>query len=293
MSEAPDWFTRAVAQDPRPSRVVAEGAELEALSWGEQGRRGLLMLHGNGAHVHWWRPFAPFFADRWHVGTFSWSGMGGSDRRDRYDFAVHVRELLVATEALGLFDGPDKPWIVAHSFGAIPALFAVGGEQGARFGGLIVVDSGYRPPPEVDPFKNRVPWSNPGYATQAEGAARFKLRPEQQCPNSWMLDFIAARSLALRDDGRWHWSFDPDADGMRGLALDNEVRAAVARPHCPIAFVYGEYSALMTPAIVALNRAVAPVGTPFVEIPCAAHHLMLDQPLAFVSALRALLPAVE
>ncbi|MET0248094.1 MAG: alpha/beta hydrolase [Sphingobium sp.] len=290
MSEAPGWFTRAIAEEPEDIAISVAGAMLEALRWGETGRRGLLMLHGNGAHAHWWRPFAPFFTPQWRVGAFSWSGMGGSDRRARYDFAIHTREVLEGTEALGLFDGGEKPWIVAHSFGAIPALFAVAGEQGARFGGLIIVDSGYRPKPLVDPFEGRETWSNPGYATRAEGAARFKLRPEQLCSNPWMLDFIAKRSLSLRADGRWHWSFDPAADPMRGLADDAEVMAAVAGSRCPIAYVYGDSSVLMTPEMVALNRKVASAGTPLVEIPGAAHHLMLDQPVAFIAALRALLP---
>jgi pimeloyl-ACP methyl ester carboxylesterase len=33
------------------------------------------------------------------------------------------------------------------------------------------------------------------------------------------------------------------------------------------------------------------LGLPYVEIPKAEHHLMIDQPLAFVAALRALLAA--
>ena len=43
------------------------------------------------------------------------------------------------------------------------------------------------------------------------------------------------------------------------------------------------------PEVVALTREHAPPGTRFVEMPDAAHHLMLDQPIAFVTALRALL----
>jgi pimeloyl-ACP methyl ester carboxylesterase len=38
-------------------------------------------------------------------------------------------------------------------------------------------------------------------------------------------------------------------------------------------------------------RSIAPPGSPGIEIPDADHHLMLDQPLAFVAALRGLLAA--
>jgi pimeloyl-ACP methyl ester carboxylesterase len=290
MSGAPEWFERAIAVEPEHGSVTVDGAALETMSWGKAGARGLLLLHGNGAHVHWWRPFAPFFADDWRVGALSWSGMGGSERRSHYDFAVHQREVEEGAEALGLFDGPEKPWIVAHSFGAIPALFAVAAAGGTRFGGLIVVDSGYRPAPPTDPFRDRPAWRNPGYASREEGAARFRLSPAQDCSNRWMVDFIAARSLTLRDDGRWHWSFDPEADPVRGLAEADAVDAATRGAHCPLAYVYGQTSSLMSPELIAINRAMAPKGTPFVEIPDAAHHLMLDQPVAFVTALRALLP---
>ena len=43
--------------------------------------------------------------------------------------------------------------------------------------------------------------------------------------------------------------------------------------------------------VVAYTREHAPPGTPFFAIPEAEHHLMLDQPLAVVSALRGLLAA--
>ena len=45
----------------------------------------------------------------------------------------------------------------------------------------------------------------------------------------------------------------------------------------------------MTPDVVDYTRAHAPPGSPFLAIPEAGHHVMLDQPLALVSALRALL----
>jgi pimeloyl-ACP methyl ester carboxylesterase len=37
------------------------------------------------------------------------------------------------------------------------------------------------------------------------------------------------------------------------------------------------------------NLGQTPFGTPFVDIPEAGHHVMVDQPLALVAALRALI----
>jgi pimeloyl-ACP methyl ester carboxylesterase len=53
--------------------------------------------------------------------------------------------------------------------------------------------------------------------------------------------------------------------------------------------IAGARSALIHPGVVARVRAIAPPDTRFVEIPEAHHHIMIDQPLALVAALRALL----
>ncbi len=55
-----------------------------------------------------------------------------------------------------------------------------------------------------------------------------------------------------------------------------------------MALVWGERSILMPPDRVAAMRALLPPGSPAFAIPDAEHHLMVDQPLAFVAALRGL-----
>ena len=58
---------------------------------------------------------------------------------------------------------------------------------------------------------------------------------------------------------------------------------------CPTAVLCGEASALMTPRVRRIIRASVPPGAMVVTIPDAAHHIMLDQPIALISALRVLL----
>lgn len=289
MTGAPDWFAQAIAQTPERETLQVGDVPIETLAWGARGDPGLLLLHGNGAHADWWVPFAPFFSSTMRVATLSWSGMGASGRRTSYDFDDHAQELLAVADATGLFESATPPVMVAHSMGAIPALYVVGGEQGARFGRLIVADSGYRPRTEGNPLEGRPAWHNPSYETLEAGAARFRLRPEQECPNPWMVDFIARRSLVRHDDGRWYWRFDAEADRSRGISDPDRLERAIANARCPLDYVWGARSSLCTPENVAQNRALAPAGTRFVEVPDAAHHLMLDQPLAFVAAIRSLL----
>jgi pimeloyl-ACP methyl ester carboxylesterase len=66
---------------------------------------------------------------------------------------------------------------------------------------------------------------------------------------------------------------------------------AIAKAAAPVAFMRGERSVLVDDERWAKMGAYAGPGVPRVSIPEAQHHLMLDQPLAFVAALRALLAA--
>lgn len=289
LDKGPAWFASVLAVAPERGTCEVSGTSIETLAWGERGKPGLLFLHGNGGHADWWRFIAPFFASDWRVGAISWSGMGRSGWRKSYPPEVHLAELLAGAEATGLFEGTVRPSIVAHSFGSAIALKVAASPDGARFGRLIVADNGARPPRE-DPFDNRKPWTNPGYTSLDEGAARFRLRPEQRCDNDYLLAFIARRSLVLRD-GRWHWCFDPDADRSRGVPFSGHSGDVIAAAQCPLDFLWGDRSSLVPDEVMAATRAVAPPGTRFVTIPDAGHHLMLDQPLAFVTAVRALLGA--
>jgi len=54
---------------------------------------------------------------------------------------------------------------------------------------------------------------------------------------------------------------------------------------------FGDRSLLMTRERLALLRSAAPAHAPWIVIPDAGHHIMVDQPLALVAALRALLAA--
>lgn len=281
---APPWFTAAVAVKPEVSMVEVDGAALELLTWGERGRPGLLFLHGNGAHAGWWRFVAPFFARDHRVAAFSWSGMGGSDHREAYTSAGFVAELMAMAEAAGMFDA-GKPIVVGHSFGGFPMMGAAVA-HGDRLAGAVIVDTPFAPP--GDPGSGRPPnaTNRPHkiYPTLAEALARFRFAPVQDCPNPYIADFIARGSLVERDGG-WTWRFDPYLWHRFDVG---DARSLLDTPACPVALIWGERSLLMRPERVAAMRATLPSGTPAIEIPDAEHHVMIDQPLAFVSALRGL-----
>ena len=264
------------------------GARVEVLTWGPPGGEGLLLLHGAGAHAGWWSFIAPFFAaEGRRVAALTWSGMGRSGWRERYGFDTFAQEAVAAAEHAGLFDA-GAPDMVAHSFGGAVACHLAASEAGARFGRIVIADAGVRPPERR--WRGPPTRTNPNrlYPSQAAALARFRLAPPQDCANLFAADHIARGGLRETAEG-WSWSFDP----FMWAHLDRASRplsqeAELAQARAPLAFLYGDRSWVMDAATVAYTRAHAPPGAPFVAIPDAAHHVMLDQPLAFVAALRAL-----
>lgn len=264
-----------------------DGAEIELLTWGYGDGAGMMLVHGAGAHADWWRPTAPFLAKAaGRVAAFSFSGMGGSDWRTAYAMDVYADELLGAAEAAGLFAARRKPMLVAHSFGCLPAMIAAE-RHPERFGGLVLIDL-YLPSPDRPAAQSRERKPR-RYESLAEARERFILSPPQDCPHSFIVDFIALRTLRRVEgpgETYWTWCTDPAAS----VRVPHEQhRARLARLAVPLALIRGECSRLVDHEVDAHVRSVAPPGTLHVEIPDADHHVLLDRPLALVAALRTLI----
>ena len=295
--EAPGWFSDAVARKPCESRIDAAGAQIELLTWGDPGKPGLLLLHGNGAHAGWYRFIAPFFADHYRVAAISWSGMGASGWRKDYTLDNFVAEIMAGTEAAGLYAGIAKPLLVGHSFGSFP-LAEAACRHGERFGGIVIVDSPFLTPERreqrrkergVAPRRPRELQPHRIYPTLEAALARFRLAPLQPCNNLFIADLIAREGLvpAKAADGSdgWTWRFDPFL--WRDFHMP-DLTGMLGRMKCPAALIRGSRSQLMQDEDFAYTHALMPPGSPRLEIPDAEHHVMIDQPIAFITALSAL-----
>lgn len=295
--EAPEWFSRAVACRPEERKIPVLGADIEMLTWGEVGRPGLLLLHGNGAHAGWYRFIAPFFAERYRVAAISWSGMGASGWRKEYTLDSFVAEIVAATEAAGLYAGTAKPLLVGHSFGSFP-LAEAACRHGERFGGIVIVDSPFLTPERreerrrergTQPQRPRGLRPHRVYPTFEAALARFRLAPLQPCNNLYIADLIAREGLipAKAEDGSqgWTWRFDPYL--WRDFHMP-DLTGMLGRIKCPGALIRGENSQLMQAPDFDYTHSLMPAGSPRLEIPDAEHHVMIDQPIAFISALNGL-----
>lgn len=261
------------------------GCDIHYLRWGPKTSAlpGVLFLHAGGAHAQWWSFIAPFIAEDRPVAAVDFSGMGDSGRRNAYNSACHVAEIAAVLAAADL--GP-KPIIVGHSFGGYIAM-CHGARYGKDLGGIIFADTALRPEAEAKAAPVEA-YTRPIriYPDRAEILARFRLGPAQPCENTFILDYIAGTSIAPRDGG-WAWKFDVAA---RGNSHHEEPLAEyVSDLSCRKALVYGADSAMMTPDAAAFTTGLFGPGDPVVQLPAAHHHLFLDQPIAFVAALRAIL----
>ncbi len=295
---APEWFENAIATPSEERAVMVDGARIRYSAWGEEGRRGVLFVHGGRAHRNWWRPFAPFFAQNRRVAALDLSGMGDSDWRDKYSLDNLVNEVFAVIDAAGLASR-GRPIVVGHSFGGWVTLAAVE-RDGERLGGAVVVDSPLGVP---DPHEGyTVIKAKPGkaeekkaarvYAAKEEPISRFRLLPNQPGENLYLLDYIAREGLRrapLPEGGEgWIWKFDPSPLSRFEIHFERDLLRAA---RCPLAFIYGEKSMFAQGDGIEHLKEQALGRSPFVMIPEAHHHLMMDQPVAFITTLRTLLSA--
>jgi pimeloyl-ACP methyl ester carboxylesterase len=311
---APAWFEASIAHEPERTRVPVLGAGIELLTWGERGRPGLIFVHGNTAHADWWSFIAPYFAETHRVAALSISGMGGSDWRELYSFEIFATEIHEAAKAAGLYDGPQAPIYIGHSFGGSQVYYSAA-RHAERMSACILVDTGFGGPPSREeaerlekaavaagepPGRWRGPPQRGGphrvYPTLEQALARFRFMPPQVPGNLYIADFIARRSLkrAPMTDGSgegWTWKFDPSLwNKLERSGLDGPGAA----PQVPLVHIYGARSAIIRRhGDLGRGQDPLPVAAPRIVIPDSEHHIMVDQPLALVAALRSVLALWE
>jgi pimeloyl-ACP methyl ester carboxylesterase len=281
----PAWFEDAIAMPCESHVIDVSGAQIHYLRWGDRSKPGLLLVHGNGAHAYWWSFIAPFLAREYNVAALDLSGMGDSSHRNRYAMDLFVEEEMAVAADAGMFENAEPPVFVAHSFGGFATILA-GARHGDRLAGTVIVDSPVNPPDRPGGPPHRESRPHRIYATQAEALTRFRLAPEQPCENDFIVDFIARKSLRAVEGGLT-WKFDPSLWTQRFSIGDTA--ECLRSTRCRIAIMRGENSVLMPPEVGAYMYSLLGHAAPVIEIPQARHHVMLDQPLAFVAALRALL----
>jgi pimeloyl-ACP methyl ester carboxylesterase len=281
--ETPRWFTQALAVRGEDRSVAVDGCAIHYLRWGDPAKPGLILVHGGAAHAHWWSFLAPQLARQYHVVAPDLSGHGDSGRRESYPRELWAKEILAVGDDAGLV-GP--PVLVGHSLGGFVSIVAAS-LYGDRLAGAIIVDSPVRAPdPETEEGARGRSFRNPKTYPDVETAvAHFHLVPPQPCANAYIVEHVARHSLH-RVAGGWTWKFDPQVFVRVSLTPMSHYLASA---RCRVAVFRAELSDLVPPEIGAYMYDLLDRNAPIVEIPQAHHHLTLDQPLAFIAAVRAIL----
>jgi pimeloyl-ACP methyl ester carboxylesterase len=265
--------------------VQVDGCAIRSLAWGEPGRRGLVFVHGGGAHAHWWTHVAATFAAEFRVVAIDLSGHGNSGHRDAYALDQWTDEVVAVAETTHI-DG--LPIVIGHSMGGFVTI-ATAARHGDQVDGVIVCDSPVAElDPEISAYHLREAFGRPRtYPDLDDAVAHFRTVPAQEHYLDYVIDFVARHSLK-EVTGGWQWKFDRRIFEQFGAGMRSIAAPYLEDVSCRLALLRSEYG-LVTPDIGASMYERLGRVTPVIEIPEAGHHAMLDQPLIFLTALRTLL----
>jgi pimeloyl-ACP methyl ester carboxylesterase len=279
----PRWFGEAIATPFQRRSVAVVGCLLNYLVWGDSAKPPLILVHGGAAHAMWWSVLAPQLSRHYYVIAPDLSGHGDSGQREAYPLETWAEEVMAVSMDAG---GIGPPVLVGHSMGGRVSIVAAAA-YGDRLAGAVIVDAPVKTPdPESDEAESGKAFRNPKTYPDVETAlAHFRLIPEQPCEHAFILDHIARHSVRQTDAG-WTWKFDPKVF-LR--SSPESLHDYLARVRCRVALMRGEFSAIVPPETSEYMYELLHRNAPVVDIPQAYHHLILDQPLAFIAAVRALL----
>ena len=280
---APQWFTAALAAPADDGAVDVAGARITYRAWGPAGAPGVVLVHGTAAHARWWDHIAPFLAaDGLRVAALSMSGHGDSDWRDRYSIRQWSEEVMAVASAARV---AAPPFIIGHSLGGGVASYTAA-RYGSALAGIVVIDTAVHegpPPPEMTTMEMGF-GTGRTYPSREAILARFRLVPEQQVL-PYVREHIAAWSVRPRDEaGQWGWKFDQSLFAK----MDSQAPPPTEPVRCRVAMVRAQHG-MMTAEMAGRLRSRLGQPAPAIEIPAAGHHVLLDEPLSLVTALRAVL----
>ncbi|MDQ1519826.1 MAG: hypothetical protein QOI55_899 [Actinomycetota bacterium] len=279
--QPPEWFVDAIANEAEDLSVDVDGCSVHYRRWGALELPGLVLVHGGAAHARWWDHVAPMLAGEYCVVALDMSGHGDSGRRDAYSLDVWAREVIAVADASCM---PTPPMVVAHSMGGWVGMTAAA-EHSDDLGGLILLDSMVsRHDPEVEAARVGVAFGPlRTYPTIDDALAHFRTVPDQPTSLPYVIDHVARASLR-EVEGGWSWKFDPRIFEQRAVPPGDLLR----RIRCRVALFRSEHGLVSRDIGEYMYEQLGRVA-PIVEVPLAWHHVMLDQPIALVTGLRALL----
>ena len=243
-----------------------------------QGSTTIALTHGFRAHHLWWAAVEPLLSAKYQIVQLDISGSGDSGHREQYTIQTWGQEVNAVLDDAGI----DRALLVGHSLGGTSVVMAAT-QRPERAIGVILMDTfiegegRFRPIAQAGSAPVRI------YASREDGEGRFRLMPTQDDVDPAIIARIASYGVKQIDEG-WTWKFDPN---LFPRLERSTLRQLVGREPGPVFHIHGDRSRVMMHTGGRPSLLTAKAKN--IAIPDSAHHIMIDQPLALVAALRATL----
>ena len=268
-----------------PTAQIAEinGNSLAFYEWGQQGSPVLICLHSHTNSAASWREFAEFASSKYHVFALDQRGHGNSEwARDGYARDRFVEDL---TEFVEIKDFKNMTLMGCSMGGWHSILYAT--KNASNVDRIVMVDIAPEPsterlqappappvPPEFQTFEDGYQWLRSGNALASDG----RLHEE------------AESRLKQTDSGTWKWKadlngFDNPLPDMTSTDLIGRYWSAIENIQCPIFEIRGAESGLVSDDTINKMKNLGKDVTS-VDVASAGHVVMVDQPEAFIEAVR-------
>ena len=203
--------------------VQAGDLRLRAVVWGDDDDPTVVLVHGNGAHAHWWEPLVPALVPGWRIVAPDLRGHGESGWPPTTAYAMTDFERDLAAVVAAQTAGPFA--LVGHSMGGRIALWYAA-QHPANVRSLAVLDTRLDPvvPGEAARYRGKAVGvrEGRGYPSREAALAAFRFVPDEPDVPTDVVATLAEHAIAERGPGDWTFRFDRgvlrlDGDGVGDL----------------------------------------------------------------------------
>ena len=244
-----------------------------------------MLLHGSGAHAHWWDEFVPQIGSGFHVVALDLRGHGDSAWAEppRYAYRDYAEDALAVLDHLGW----ERSVVVGHSMGGHIAVLSTA-EWPHRVRALVVIDAMPRMPSELLARYHGI-GERPSrrYPDLETYVAHYRVRPAGTSAPAEVVRRLATHAARRESDGSYAHKCDRRTYAGRQPV---DMVPNWKRVQCPALLVGGMRSDRLTPERLALVRQACPHAA-VAMLPDAGHHVFLDQPAACAEVVRRFLTA--
>jgi non-heme chloroperoxidase len=250
------------------------GLRLVGDAWGVPDAPPVLLLHGGGQTRHAWGTTAHTLALRgWYAVSLDLRGHGDSDWAPDGDYTI---DAFVDDLRSVMRHYAQTPVLIGASLGGMTSLLTTGEAQIAVSRALVLVDITPRTNPEGSARIRAFMTARPDGFSSLEDAADTIAAYLPHRPRPKNLNGLA-KNLRLREDGRYHWHWDPQLLDSPNRRRDPERLLAAARAlRLPTLLVRGKLSDIVSDATQAEFLTAVPHAE-YVDVVGAGHMVAGDQ----------------